>query len=711
MRRLLIVLLTWGIVHVQAQTVEKVAPGIWKIVFGSPEEHLPTEFKESPKMEALKKLHAADTPSVNLGNIHFNQLPSGSLAEIPADSTERFYGFGLQTNTFQQRGMRREIHTSSWTLGNTGFGHAPMPFYVSSKGYGVLVNSSRYITLYMASKGKLKEQVAITSTSSDVRLSPDELYSSKAVTPSNTVNILVRGSEGMELYIFDGPSMLDVIRRYNLFSGGGALPPPWAFGFKYRTKATFNAHQVEETVNYFREKDIPCDMIGLEPGWQSASYSCSFQWNPKNFPDPDAFIRAMNEENIKLNLWEHAYTHPTSPLFEPIVPYAGNYTVWSGAVPDFSLPEARRIFTGYHEREFVKKGILAFKLDECDAANFAAAEREWSFPDITMFPSGMDGVQMRQLFGFLYQQAMLNIYRRNDIRTMFDVRASYLFASPYSVVLYSDMYDHRDFIRMVVNSAFAGVNWSPEVRETSNEKELIRRMQTTVMSSHMVVNGWYLDLPPWLQYETEKNVKRQLLPNAAELEQKAKKLIELRMQLVPYLYSAFARYHFEGTPPFRSLVLDYPDDENVWVIDDEYMMGDNILCAPFVDSASTRVIYLPEGVWYDFNTNQKYEGGRRYTIHMSLDQIPMFVKDQTILPMAAPVEYITPETLFSITCRVYGKAIQPATLFEDSGTDYGYEKGNYTWVTLSSTGRKNRVMREGTWKEPLCKIEKWEHIP
>ena len=87
----------------------------------------------------------------------------------------------------------------------------------------------------------------------------------------------------------------------------------------------------------------------------------------------------------------------------------------------------------------MKKGIAAFKLDECDAANYANADREWSFPDISKFPSGIDGIQMRQLFGLLYQKTMLNIYRKNNMRTFFDVRANYLFASPYTTALYSDM--------------------------------------------------------------------------------------------------------------------------------------------------------------------------------------------------------------------------------------------------------------------------------
>ena len=688
------------------QVIQKIAPGIWKITYGVAEKHLPTEFKEQPLFSSLKQLPDNNIQPFNLKAIHFSEMPSGVLAEINVDSTERFYGFGLQINSFEQRGMRRDIRTNSWPVGNVGFSHAPMPFYISSKGYGVLVNTSRYTVFYMASKGKLGtsfQKQSDDTSNKNIAINTVTLYGKK-YSRSDEVSILAEGTKGVELYIFKGPSMMQVMQRYNLFSGGGALPPMWGLGFEYRAKASFNDQQILQTAKYFRDNNIPCDMFGLEPGWQSASYSCSFKWNNKNFPNPDSFIHQMNAQSFKLNLWEHAYTHPTSPIFSEIAPYSGNYTVWAGAVPDFILPQARKIFGGYHEQQFVKKGIAAFKLDECDAADYSKADREWSFPDIAKFPSGLDGIQMRQIFGSLYQQTMLNLYRKNNLRTMFDVRASYLFASPYTSALYSDMYDLHDFVRMIINSGFAGVNWSPELRETSSDAELIRRMQTTMMSAHMVANCWYLDLPPWLQYNTEKNVRHELLPNAKELEATAKKLIELRMSLLPYLYSSFAQYHFTGTPPFRALVLDYPNDKNVWRIDDEYMMGESILCAPFIDSFFMRKVYFPEGMWYDFNSNKKYEGGKTYTINMPLNKIPMFVKANTILPLAEPVENVIPSTVFHITSRVYGNPGAPARLFEDDGYRFGFEKGNYNWLEISISGNKTIVKRTGNFRQKLYEI-------
>jgi alpha-D-xyloside xylohydrolase len=696
--------------HLSGQVIQKVGNGIWKITYGTPEKYLPTAFKRPPAVSSLSKMPAIETPPLNLKGIQFKQMAKGILAEIKIDTTERFFGFGLQTNTFDQTGMRREIRTNSWTVGNVGFGHAPMPFYLSTKGYGVLVNSARYITFYMASKGKLDDRARYKNEKSKeqkIELNTVQLYG-KSVTPSNEVSIQVEGARGIEIYVFAGPEMLQVMQRYNLFSGGGGIPPMWGLGFKYRAKATFTDKEIQQTGQYFRDNHIPCDVMGIEPGWQTAAYSCSFDWNRKNFPVPQTFIDSMNANGFKLNLWEHAYTHPSSPIFRQVAPYSSNYTVWGGAVPDFISAGGRKIFGDYHESNFVKKGIAGFKLDECDAADYSKADREWSFPDIATFPSGIDGEQMRQLYGLLYQQTMLNLYRKNNLRTYFDVRASHLFASPYTSALYSDMYSHADFVRMIVNSGFAGVNWSPEIRETSNDAELIRRLQTITMSSQMVVNCWYLNLPPWLQYNVEKNENHELLPHYKELEQKAKNLIELRMRLVPYLYAAFAKYHFDGTPPFRALILDYPQDLNVRTIDDEYMMGPALLCAPFLDSSSERTVYLPQGNWYEYNTSKKYEGGKTYSISMTLDQIPIFVKDNTLLPLAEPVEHITPETVFNVTCHVYGNPAGTIKLFEDNSNNFNFEKGQYNWLTLSWNGKIGNSSRTGNYKKQLYRITNWK---
>jgi alpha-D-xyloside xylohydrolase len=143
MKKYLVLIVAFWCSQAQAQQVEKVCQGVWKISYGTPEKHLPTEFKAEADIEALEKIAAMDVIPFDLHGVRFRETPKGVVAELKLEELEKIYGFGLQVNTFQQRGMRRDIRCNSLTVGNVGFSHAAMPFFVSSRGYGVLVNTSR----------------------------------------------------------------------------------------------------------------------------------------------------------------------------------------------------------------------------------------------------------------------------------------------------------------------------------------------------------------------------------------------------------------------------------------------------------------------------------------------------------------------------------------------------------------------------------------
>lgn len=563
-----------------SQQPEQVAPGVWKITYGQPDPFTPIAFAPAlPATKAMERLPSLGFP-LDLSKIAIISKSRGCKVELPLEETEFLYGFGLQDKSIQQKGLRKHLITNSWSIGNVGLSHAPVPFYVSTKGYGVLINTARYPVFYCGTHFKIKDVEKLErDTVNNPGQSTLELYKPLEKT-SEYMTIDIPASAGIEIYVFEGPTMKDVISRYNLFSGGGAIPALWGLGVKYRGMSAFNEKESIDIGNYFRDNDIPCDMYGVEGGWHSLSYSCTFLWNKNRFSNPDRFIKKMNDLHYKVNLWEHAYVHPASPIFKGLKKYAGNYLVWKGLVPDFSMPEARDVFASYHKESFIDKGISAFKLDECDNANYAEANASWGFPENTEFPSGMDGEQMHQLFGSLYVKTLFGVYHKEDKRTLLDVRSLGALAASYPVVLYSDMYNHADYVRMILNAGFSGLQWSPEIREAHSEDELIKRIQTGIMSSQILINSWYLKHPPWLQYDYDKNIAGEFLPQAKQLEQTVRGLFKFRMSLIPYLYNAYADYHFNGVPPFRALVVDYPTDARVHTIDDEYLIGESLLAAP-----------------------------------------------------------------------------------------------------------------------------------
>ncbi|RCH55338.1 glycosyl hydrolase family 31 [Mucilaginibacter hurinus] len=678
-----------------AQTsIKETAHGVFKISSGANEKFTPEIFREEKSnVSGLQQLPKGTLP-FDVSEIEVNIDDRGCKIAIPLGDGEQLYGFGLQIGSFNQNGMRKMPIVNDYPLNNLGYTHAPLPYYVSNKGYAILVNTSRYTTFYCGNnqaKGTKKKE---DNAPAETKLTVEELYQTK-VSGRNNVLVDIKGAQGIEMYVFAGPDMITAIQRYNLFAGGGALPALWGMGIKYRVKADFKQADVLNTVNYFKEKRIPVNVIGLEPRWQTAAYPCSFVWDKEFFPNPKDMISKLKAKGLQMNLWEHAFVSNKSPLYEQLYNRSGDFMAFHGLVPDFADKSTRDIFAKHHKDSLLNMGITGFKMDECDNSDITRGDARWSFPEMTKFPSGINGEQMHQLFGVLYQKAIYNMFKEANQRTYLDVRASNAFASPYPAALYSDTYDHKSYIEMIANSGFSGLLWSPEVRESNSFKELVMRSQTAVLSAQALFNSWYLQYPPWLQFDRGKNNNGELRKDKEANENIIRKLFEFRMSLVPYLYTAFYQYQSKGIPPFRALIVDYPNDENLFKVADEYMIGENLLAAPFSGNAETRKVYLPEGVWYNFNTHEKLTGGKEYLIKFKYDELPLFVKEGTILPLAKPVEFADSNTKFDINCYVFGAPKNKSYLFEDDGDTYNYLKGNYNIVELMAENGKIKVKRNG----------------
>lgn len=703
MNKLLIYLflLTTGLLSTaQVFAQKEIAPGVIKLEKGEIDTFTPYSlFGGKPIIEAMKSLPTAKLP-FDTEEVQIKITDRGCLIEVPLEDNEQIYGFGLQFETFGQRGLRKRPIVNDNPLNGLGYTHAPQTFYVSTKGYGILVNTARYTTFLCGSNQKTRQSMQSTEIRKPISTITEDLYKNRS--NGDKVFIDVPGAKGVEVFIITGPELLDVVKRYNLLSGGGCLPPMWGLGFKYRVKGDATQDSVMRFANYFRNNNIPCDVLGLEPGWQTATYSCSYIWNKERFPQHKEMLTRLQEKGYKVNLWEHAYVHPTSPIRKELEPYSGDFLVWNGLVPDFIKPEAHKIFTDYH-RTLIDEGISGFKLDECDNSNISFASATWCFPDLTQFPSGIDGEKMHQIFGSLYVNAMDSIYRAKNTRAYQDYRSSGMFMSPRSAVLYSDTYDPKEYIQALCNSAFGGLLWCPEVREAHSAEDFFHRLQTVILSPQAMVNAWYLQYAPWLQFDRGKNERGEFLPEAKQNEEYARTLINLRMELIPYLYTAFRTYQQEGIPPFRPLLMDDPKDERLRTISDQYMIGNGMMAAPLYENKKSRKVYFPEGVWYNFNTNEKYEGNREYEITTELNQLPLYVRQGTLLPLAEPVPYINTQTVFNLNCKIYGTPTATCQLFEDDGVSYDFQKGQFNQVTLNAAKGKVKLTRTKG-----CKIKRYQ---
>ena len=654
---------------------QAIAPGIWKGQIGAVQSiDLLRAAGASPRMEALKQLGDKPFPLPEEDCYAENQQGKVYL-RFPLQKAEHLFGLGLNFQTINQRGRILNLHTDHYGGTDNGRTHAPVPFYVSDKGYGILINSAQYITVYAGTGVRVhaKDQPAVYDRNTDSRW--------EAQPYSDAVEILVPAT-GTEVYVFAGKDPLEVVQRYNLFNGGGVLPPKWGLGFTQRVPTLSTADDIRKEVEAFAQHQFPLDFIGLEPGWQTKSYPCSFEWDKKRFPDPAAFTKEMLGKGIRLNLWLNPYVSPSSSVYAAIKPLSGSHTVWNGLVPDPTMPAADSILKSLFRQQHIDIGVSGYKIDEIDGYD------QWLWPDVATFPSGISGEQMRQIFGVEMEKQTASWFREQNRRTYGLARASNAGGSSLPYVLYDDYYDHRDFITAMCNSSFIGVLWTPEARSSATAEEWLRRIQSVCFSPMAMINAWNDGTKPWTYPEV-----------AAPVQEAA----NLRMQLFPYLYTCFAQYHFEGLPPVRAMNLaagwSYTPDARAGDLNsvtnpyatamqqdikDQFMLGDYLLVAPMFTGEKTRKIVLPAGKWYDFYTGKYSGNGEVIEITPGLDHIPLYVKDGGIIPMIPPVQH-SPRTGESLPLeiRFYGEKPGSFRLYDDDGETFDYEKGNYTWYPLS----------------------------
>lgn len=690
---LFFLLLVSGSICVTAQSLQwtEVAPGIWKAVVGIPETFdLLKAAGASPNKEALGEMDKISFP-LSQTDISGQVVDKKTYLRFPLNRYEQLFGFGLNFQTIHQRGKILELHVDNFEGKDDGRTHAPVPFYISSNGYGVFINAARYIKVYAGTP--VRRDSKTPPVIQDRNL--DKNWSARPY--SDVVEILVPAA-GVEVYVFGGPTPLDAVRRYNLFNGGGPLPPRWGLGFTQRVQRLYNAEMVKKEAMDFEEKGYPLDFIGLEPGWQSKSYPCTFEWDAKRFPQPKLFVQDMLNMGIRLNLWTNPYVSPEAPVFKALEPFTASHTVWNGAVVDITIPEARKLLFEQLKKSQIDIGVSGYKFDEVDGGD------QYLWPDVTTFPSGRSAEQMRQTYGMMMMKYSMEIFHQLNKRTFGLVRANNGGGSSFPYVIYNDYYNHQDFITALVNSGFAGVLWTPEVRASKTSEEWLRRFQSNIFSPLAMINAWASGTKPWTFPEVANQVKQLAL---------------LRMQMMPYWYSEFAKYHFKGTPPFRAMNLEQGFnveiknelananlEENPYLeatmkeVKDQYMAGEYLLVAPMFTGQKSRNVILPKGRWYDFYNGEFAGDGQVINIEPGLDKIPVYVKDGGIIPMMKPMLH-APKAAekVDIEIRYYGEKPGSYMLYDDDGETFNYEKGDFSFREIKVEKNKKGIL-SGSMSEP-----------
>jgi len=505
------------------------------------------------------------------------------------------------------------------------------------------------------------------------------------------------GAEAGELnyYFFFGPSPRKILARFTELVGRMPLPPRWSLGYQQCRWSYAPENRVREIARNFREKQIPCDVIYLDIDYMDG-YRI-FTWNPRNFPDPKGMISDLAKDGFKIAVivdpgikTDTAYRAYRSGLAENHFLrydngkiYVGK--VWPGecAFPDFTN-SATRSWWGNQFSILVDAGVRGWWNDMNEPSVFDVPTKTVDL-NVIHYDNGLITTHARNhnVYGMQMTRATYDGVKNllPEERPFVLTRASYAGGHRYSAAWTGDNIASWEHLEMAVplclnlsisGQPFVGTDIGGFIGYPSGElfaRWLQLGVFTPLMRAHSVINE--KNKEPW-EY-------------GAEFTEINRETINLRYQLLPYIYNVMYQASVTGSPAMRPLIFEYPEESDFIWTDNEFMFGNDLLIAPVLSpGATTRQVRLPHGEWFNYWTNTRYEGGRPITVDAPVDRIPIFVKAGAIIPMQQVLQYSDQEPIEPLTLTVYPTDSQSSTTYyEDDGHTFAHERGEYLKRTIS----------------------------
>lgn len=563
---------------------------------------------------------------------------------------EHLYGLGEKYTPLDKVGQRIITWTQDAFGSTSERSHKNIPFLLSTRGYGLLLDTGARITW----------DLGVTSCQS---------YTIAAETSS------------FDAYVIYGPSLAEILERYTELTGRSPLPPKWSFGLWVSSGGTYRTQaEMEQLVAGLETHDIPADVVHVDPWWMQWRTYCDFRWDRQAFPDVEGFITRLHAAGLKLSLWEHPYISVESDLFEygkqrgyflkrpdgdvyiidyglslaprpdGVVRIATPETSWNArvAIIDLTHPEAYTWFQDLH-RPVLRMGVDVFKTDFGE-----------DVPRDAVFHNGETGATLHNLYPIIYNRCVTEVTAQERGYALVWARAATAGSQRYPVYWSGDPAADFDSLACTIRSGLciglSGIPfWSNDIgayRGMPSPRLYVRWAQFGLLCSHSRMHG---DSPrePWHFGDEAAAIVR--------------RYIRLRYQLFPYLYSTAHETTLAGMPVIRPLVLAFPDDPGGYREDLEYMLGPWLLVAPVYDAGDRRRVYLPPGEWVDYWTKQRHHGPAHLMVDAPLDRLPLFVRAGAVIPMMAEQARIPESTLDPLIVEVYPAAEVRYAFREDGG--------------------------------------------
>lgn len=579
---------------------------------------------------------------------------------------ERIYGLGEKAGPLNRRGRSYKM----WNSDKPCYGvnedplYKSIPFFMSNYGYGLFFDNT-YKTTYDFGE-------------------TDEDYFTFA-TP---------GGEMVYYFLF-GPTYKEIIARYTELTGKPIMPPKWALGFSQSRGMLTNEKLTRDIASGFRERNIPCDIIYQDIGW--TQHLQDFEWRDGNYEDPVQMLTDLEVQGFKVivsqdpvisqantSQWTEAdslgyFTTDirTGETYDMPWPWGGNC-----GVVDFTNPKVAD-WWGSYQQKVIDDGVRGFWTD--------MGEPAWSNEESTdrLFMKHHDGMhaEIHNVYGLTWDKVVTEQFEKRNPNTR---------------------------IFQMTRAAFAGMQrytfgWSGDAGNgfhvTEGWKQLANQIPIGLSAGVGGIPFWSCDISGycgdiedyntlgelyarWMQFGVFNPLSRAHHEgnNAVEpwlfgthVEAVTKTAIELKYSLFPYIYTYARVAHDAGLPLMRAMFLEYPDDPETENLGTQFMFGEELLVAPVMENAAaTKRVYLPEGTWFDYHSpSVSYDGGQWIDLQVTLETIPLFVKQGSVVPTMPVMQYIHEDPGYPLIYNVFPARINHIASFEvyeDDGETNNYKK-------------------------------------
>ena len=526
---------------------------------------------------------------------YMRQMLSLSVGEL-------VYGMGERFTPFVKNGQSIDMWNADGGT-STEQSYKNIPFYITNKGYGVLVNHPEMVSFEVAT-----EMVTRTEFS-------------------------VKGGY-LDYFLINGPTMKEVLQRYTDLTGKPSLPAPWTFGLWLTTSFTTNYDEdtVMSFVDGMLDRGIPLRTFHFDSFWMKEFHWCDFLWDSRVFPDPEGMLKRIKEKGLNICVWINSYIGQESYLFDEGMENGyfikrKNGRVWQWdmwqpgmAIVDFTNPEAYQWFQDKLE-VLIDMGVDCFKTD--------FGERIPT-EDVVYF-DGSDPVKMHNYYTYLYNKCVYELLerKRGKGEAVLFARSATVGSQKYPVHwggdCWSDYESMEESLRGGLSLLMSGFGfWAHDIggfESTSTADVYKRWVAFGLLSSHSRLHGSSSYRVPWLYDEEAVDVVRFFT--------------RLKARLMPYIYKISVDASRTGVPTMRSMVLEFTEDKTCHYVDKQYMLGDSLLVAPIFNDRGIAEYYLPKGTWTNFFTGEETEGACWITEKHGYLSIPLMVKENSVVAYGA----------------------------------------------------------------------------